>query len=152
MEGDQFREYLNKLCMHQVHRTWWNGPMRAEKTGWCHSDVTLKDLRITNRMKLEETSGGHVVPPGKLMAIQGESCLASAAVFLCENGQLRWLFTISDFAQFSLKCMFSSLLFHWLGAFSAWKLWTVCFPAWLEALDCAVWSGRILLRCGSCCD
>lgn len=63
-------------------------------------------------MKLEETSGGRVVPPGKLMAIQGESYLASADVFLCENGQLRWLFTISGFAQFSLKCIFSSLLFH----------------------------------------
>lgn len=61
-------------------------------------------------MKLEETSGGHVFPPEKLMAIQGESCLASADVFLCENGQLRWLFTISDFAQFSLKCIFSSLI------------------------------------------
>lgn len=62
-------------------------------------------------MKLEGTSGGHVVPPGKLMAIQEDSCLPSASVFLCENEQLRLLLTISDFAVFSLKCIFSSVLY-----------------------------------------
>lgn len=96
--------------------------------------------------ELEGTSGGHVVPPEKLMAIQGDSCLPSAADSLCKNGQLRWLLTSSDFALFSLKCLFSSVLFHWLCVFSAWKFWTMysCLvrSSWL---CCMKWENTVNL-------
>lgn len=50
-----------------------------------------------------------------------EHCPASAGIFLYGSDQLRCFSKISAFSLFSLKCIFSSVFFHWLRIFTPWR-------------------------------